>query len=92
MSIFAHMKDIIVKIKDWIRTDGLLHIFVSFGIMFILGWALNWYVSSVVALCIGVLKEIYDKITGNGCAELHDIICDCIGIVAGSLILLLYAI
>lgn len=80
------------KVKGWIRTDGQLHILVSTVLMMVCGIWLNWIVSSIVVLCIGILKELYDKVSGKGCAEIHDIICDVVGIIVGIILLWGYAI
>lgn len=53
--------------------------------MVILGLILPTWVAALATLCVGISKEVYDKISGNGCFEWMDIICDCIGILIGIL-------
>lgn len=65
--------------------DKLLHIVVSAVIMVVLGLILPTLVAALATLCVGIGKEIYDKVSGNGCFEWADIICDCIGILIGVL-------
>lgn len=71
------------KIYDWIRTDGVLHIAVSALLMIVLGWMKPICVPIILVVCIGVFKEAYDRISGRGTAEWHDLICDAIGIALG---------
>ena len=65
--------------------DKLLHIVVSSVIMVILGLLLPTWVAALATLCIGISKEIYDKISGKGCFEWMDLICDSVGILIGVL-------
>ena len=65
--------------------DKLLHIVVSAVIMVVLGMFLPTWVAVLATLCVGISKEVYDKVSGNGCFEWADIICDCIGILIGIL-------
>jgi hypothetical protein len=34
-------------------------------------------------MSIGIVKEIYDKVSGRGCAEWGDLLADVLGIVIG---------
>ena len=43
------------------------------------------WVAALATLCVGVSKEVYDKVSGKGCFEWMDIVCDCIGILIGVL-------
>ena len=65
--------------------DKLLHIVVSSAIMVILNLFLPTWVAALATLCVGIGKEIYDKVTGKGCFEWMDIVSDCIGILIGVL-------
>jgi hypothetical protein len=65
--------------------DKLLHIVVSAIIMVVLGMLLPTWVAALATLCVGVGKEVYDKVSGKGCFEWMDIVCDCIGILIGVL-------
>lgn len=77
------MKRIWDNINKWIRTDGWLHILVSCTIVFALEWHRPVWVVPVIAIAIGIGKEIYDKVSGKGTPEWHDLICDVIGIAIG---------
>ena len=70
---------------DKLGFDGLKHIVVSAIIITILNIFLPMWLSATITLVIGVGKELYDKISGKGCAEWKDIVCDIIGIVIGVL-------
>ena len=65
--------------------DKLLHIVVSAVIMVVLGMLLPTWVAVVATLGVGIGKEVYDKVSGKGCFEWADIICDCIGVLIGVL-------
>ena len=65
--------------------DKLLHIVVSAVIMVVLGILLSTWVAALATLFVGIGKEVYDKVSGKGCFEWADIICDCIGILIGVL-------
>lgn len=70
---------------DKLGFDGLKHIVVSAIIITILNIFLPMWLSATITLVIGVGKELYDKISGKGCAEWKDIVCDIIGIIIGVL-------
>lgn len=65
--------------------DKYKHIVVSAIIAVTLNLFLPWWVAGLVTLTIGVGKEVYDKVSGKGCSEWKDIICDIIGILIGIL-------
>ena len=65
--------------------DKLLHIVVSATIMVILRLLLPTWVAALATLCVGIGKEVYDKVSGKGCCEWMDLVCDCIGILIGVL-------
>ncbi len=82
------MKTIYQNIKNWIRTDGLLHISCSALIVVFLNNFMPLWCAAIIALAFSIGKEIYDR-HHNGTAEIHDIICDGIGIIIGMIICLL---
>lgn len=77
------------RLYKWMRTDGLLH--ASFSALLVL--SLNTFLPFIVALAltavVGVMKELYDNISGKGFCEYHDIECNAIGMVYATLIVLL---
>lgn len=77
---------------DWVAEDGFQHIAASAIIVFVLGWLRPVWIAPLVAICIGLAKEAYDRISGKGCASWHDVICDLIGVALGFLWVLLYII
>ena len=80
------VKDACVKVCGWVRHDGLDHIAVSAILLVALGWARPLWVPGVFVLCIGLIKELYDRFNPGSTAEWHDIVCDVIGIALGYLI------
>ena len=65
--------------------DKYKHIVVSAIIAVALNLLLPWWVAGLVTLAIGVGKEVYDKVSGKGCCEVKDIVCDIVGILIGVL-------
>lgn len=68
-----------------IGSDGMKHIILSAILTVVAKWLLPVCVAVALVFLIGIIKEVYDKISGKGCAERKDIICDIIGIVIGVL-------
>ena len=71
---------------EWIRRDGLLHIETCALIVVVTGLFLPWWIAGVVSLVAGIGKELWD--IKHGVANWHDVICDLIGVLLGSLIAL----
>lgn len=65
--------------------DKYKHIVVSAIIAVALNLFLTWWVAGLVTLAIGVGKEVYDKVSGKGCAEWSDLAADVVGILIGIL-------
>lgn len=78
----------VLKGWNWLRTDGLLHLVISALIVVLFGAFLPVWAAVLIAAVAGIAKEIYDRASGEGTAEWHDLICDGIGIVLGVLICL----
>lgn len=80
------MRELILKLGillSLVRTDGLLHIAVSALLLVALGWIRPLWVPCVIVAAVGIAKELYDRFSGEGTAEWHDLVCDAIGIVIG---------
>lgn len=74
-----------LQLLNRLNKDKLLHIVVSATIMVVLNLILPTWVAVLTTLVIGISKEIYDKLSGKGCFEWMDLVCDCIGILIGIL-------
>ena len=86
------MKKILEPIKslyNWLSTDGLLHISFSSMIIIFSFPLIKWW-SIGLAILVGIAKEVYDILVKKSDPKLsiHDLICDCIGIVMTVIILL----
>ena len=90
--IFSTLKTMIlrwvVRVATYlgVPSDKLLHFICSALIMAMCSIFLNPMLSSFITIAIGLLKELYDKLSGRGCAELVDLWADIIGIAIGWLI------
>lgn len=73
----------------WIAIDGLLHFAFSALLILIAFPIIKWW-SLLFALLVGVLKEVYDITVKKSDPKLsiHDLICDCIGIIMTIILLL----
>ena len=86
------MKKILELLKglyNWLNTDGLLHIsFTSMVITFSFPLIKWWSVG--LAVLVGIAKESYDILVKKSDPKLsiHDIICDCIGIIMTVILML----
>lgn len=65
--------------------DKYKHIVVSAIIAVALSLFLPWWGAALITLAIGIGKEVYDKVSGKGCAEWLDLLADVIGIIIGIL-------
>lgn len=61
------------------RTDHLLHLLVSAVIMAVLSYFLPAPWAFCITLLIGIGKEVYDKVSKKGTAELSDLFFDFLG-------------
>ena len=52
------------------------HITLSAILTVVSKWLLPVWVAVVVVMAIGIAKEIYDRVSGKGCAEWKYIACD----------------
>lgn len=63
--------------------DKYKHLVVSAIITVALNLFLPWWIAGGIAFAIGVGKEVYDMVSGKGCAEWGDLFADVVGIVIG---------
>ena len=63
--------------------DGLKHLVLSMLITKVLLLFLPIYLAILITLVISISKEVYDKISGKGCADWKDVICNLLGILIG---------
>lgn len=68
-----------------ITIDKYKHIVVSAIITTIFNLFIIWWVAGLITLIIGIGKEVYDKVSGKGCAEWKDLLADIVGIIIGIL-------
>ena len=90
--IFLVMKKILELIKgfyNWLNTDGLLHISCLSMIIIFSFPLIKWW-SVGLAVLVGLAKEAYDIHVKKSDPKLsiHDLICDCIGIIMTVVIIL----
>ena len=77
------------RVWAWIKRDGLLHIESCALIAVVAGLLLPWWISGLVALSAGIVKELWD--IKNGVVSWHDVICDLAGALLGSSIVAIWS-
>ena len=73
------------NIFEKIGFDGAKHIILSSIIALVLSYIFPWYVVASITICIGIVKELYDKFSKKGYSEIKDVLCDIVGIIIGIL-------
>lgn len=73
------------NIFEKIGFDGAKHIILSSIIALVLSYIFPWYVVASITICIGIVKELYDKFSKKGYPEIKDVLCDIVGIIIGIL-------
>lgn len=68
------------KLFARIGEDGMKHIIVSSLLCAIFNLVTCAFCAAFVTFFIGVFKEAYDKVSGEGVSEWKDILCNTIGI------------
>ena len=86
--ILTRVKEHMTKVRGYVRVDGLLHIMASAIILLSLHPFIGYLWSLAITIVAGITKELYDRFT-DGAAEWHDLICDAIGIVYSSMVILI---
>ena len=76
-------EEMMARLLKRLGTDGLLHIVVSAALSAVLSLLVPRWVAAAVTLAVGVAKEVRDKVSGRGCAEWKDLLCDVAGVVIG---------
>ena len=84
------------KIKQllyWISTDGLLHMLVSMVMLLSCFYIFGYVYSIILTLMICIIKEFYDYFINksNTIKQIsHDIICDLLGVLMATFILIIH--
>ena len=83
--------ELIKGLYNWLNTDGLLHIsftsmIITFSFPFIRWWSVG------LAVLVGLAKEAYDILVKKSDPKLsiHDLICDCIGVIMTVILILVW--
>ena len=81
------------QLYKWIANDGLLHILICIVIMLSLQPIIGYLLSLFITIIFAGMKEIYDYYIqkDNTIGQIkHDIICNGVGIIISSFVILLY--
>ena len=83
---------IVIRIYRWVvelatylgvPSDKLLHFSCAMMCMIAVSLLTNDSFGLIVSLAVSLGKELYDKLSGRGCAEWSDLIADVVGIAIG---------
>lgn len=88
-AFFQKVWEYLLKFKNYVRIDGLLHIETCFVIYTIIHAISVWWVAVLFTMAIAIGKEVYDRVTGKGTAEWHDVFCDAAGLLLAILVALI---
>lgn len=81
------------QLYKWIANDGLLHILICIVLMLSLQPIIGYLLSAIITFFFSSYKEYYDseiQKDNNKKQVIHDLICDIIGVIIASLIILLW--
>ena len=81
------------QLYKWIANDGLLHILICTVLMLSLQPIIGYLLSLIIAIIFSAIKEIYDYFIqkDNSIDQVkHDAICNAIGVIISSFIILLH--
>ena len=68
------------RLFTWMGEDGMKHVICSALLCALLNIIICPFGACFVTFFVGVFKEAYDRVTGEGTAEFKDIVCNAIGI------------
>lgn len=68
------------RLFTWMGDDGMKHVICSALLCALLNILICPFGACFFVFFVGVFKEAYDQVTGEGKAELKDIVCNAIGI------------
>jgi len=71
-----------------IADDKKKHFLGSAILAIVFGLIFTPIIGAIISISIGILKEIYDKISGTGTADFYDIVADAAGVVTGTFVVL----
>lgn len=83
------------QLCKWIENDGLLHILICIVLILSFYLIIGYVLSLFITIVFGLIKEIYDYFIqkDNNLNQIkHDVICNIIGIIISSIIILLHCI
>lgn len=89
MNWVNRIETLISKPLSMIGLDGMAHIIVCQNLVMWLSKFTPLWLAIIITVVIFILKEIYDKYCKKTEFSIKDIICDCVGLALGVLILIL---
>ena len=80
-----------IFLKKLTQIDKLTHNLINYAILFTLAVLTKYWIGLIVAVVFSCLKEfVWDKWLKKGCFEIADLVSNCLGIIEGTLMYLLY--
>lgn len=83
------------KIKTFLKkltqTDKLLHNLINYAVVFTIAILTKYWIGLIVAIVFSCLKEfVWDKWLKKGCFEIADLVSNCLGILEGTAMYIIY--
>lgn len=80
-------------LKQLIQIDKLTHNFINYIIVFTIAVLTKYWIGLLVAIILDFLKEfVWDKWLKKGCFEIADLVSNCLGILEGTVMYIMYLI
>lgn len=83
-NIFDQFADFVENVPQ----DKKVHFLAGLAITILISFFLSYGVAFLIAIGISALKELYDKISGTGVADIYDFLYSSVGAFVGFLLML----
>ena len=87
------MEKIFAFVKKLLQIDKITHNLINYCVLFTLAVLTKYWIGLIVAVVLSCLKEfVWDKWLKKGCFEIADLVSNCLGILEGTIMYVLYLI
>lgn len=88
-NLIQKVRKILEKVWNYVRIDGLLHFVCTALLFLVLRHIVSFWWAFLLTIIVFIAKEVYDRLSGKGAAEWHDVFCDLAGLLFAVLVSLL---
>ena len=87
------MEKFFVFVKKLLQIDKITHNLINYCVLFTLAVLTKYWIGLIIAVVFSCLKEfVWDKWLKKGCFEIADLVSNCLGILEGTIMYLIYLI